>query len=280
MVQITIEQFEQQLPFVGAASEDVFNKIQPSFDKIYFDLVATVIGSDFEDKVSTEYDPINDNICSYVILKSFILRLRSNDLIMTDNGFGVVANDNISPASQARVDALLRELVYKQDMSLHEVLNRMRTIEGWNETIQASNCISSFFWSPVVLKTYASIRGFVCFDDVVEHRSEIGTAELTLRRQFSDSLVDQLLDEERKAKYEPLHRHLIAKMCRFIGAHITTDGKPADLQYKDAAYTAVANFIEENINNFPKYLNSSAYKTNHMQAYENKTDDTTFFFAG
>ena len=115
MINITAEQFEQLLPFVGAATEDVFTKALPSMENVYFDLVATVIGSDFEDAACAEGSALLGNVRSYVILKAFILRLRSNDLIMTDNGFGIVSNENISPASQARVDALLRELTYKQD---------------------------------------------------------------------------------------------------------------------------------------------------------------------
>lgn len=280
MINITAEQFEQLLPFVGAASEDVFTKAQPSLENVYFDLVATVIGEEFEDAACAEDGPISGNVRSYVILKAFILRLRSNDLIMTDNGFGVVSNENISPASQARVEALLRELTYKQDQQLHGVLNRLRTVEGWSETMQANNNIASFFWSPQALRAYSTIRGFVTFDDLAAHRSEIGTAELMLRKQFSDSLIEQLLEEERKAQYEPFHRNAIVKMCHFIGAHVSTKETPADPRYKELTYAAVANFIEENIDKFPKYKDSSAYKANHTQAYENKADDPTFFFAG
>lgn len=93
MINITAEQFEQLLPFVGAASEDVFTKMQPALENVYFDLVATVIGSDFEDAACAEGSALLGNVRSYVILKAFILRLRSNDLIMTDNGFGIVSNE-------------------------------------------------------------------------------------------------------------------------------------------------------------------------------------------
>lgn len=93
MINITAEQFEQLLPFVGAATEDVFTKALPSMENVYFDLVATVIGSDFEDAACAEGSALLGNVRSYVILKAFILRLRSNDLIMTDNGFGIVSNE-------------------------------------------------------------------------------------------------------------------------------------------------------------------------------------------
>ena len=40
MINITAEQFEQLLPFVGAATEDVFTKMQPALENVYFDLVS------------------------------------------------------------------------------------------------------------------------------------------------------------------------------------------------------------------------------------------------
>lgn len=54
MLQIQISQFEQLLPFVAAASEDVFTKMQPSFESHYDDLVATVVGTDAEQAVCAE----------------------------------------------------------------------------------------------------------------------------------------------------------------------------------------------------------------------------------
>ena len=48
MIDITVDRFEAILPFVGAASEDVFNKMLESFDDTYQDLVTNIIGQDHE----------------------------------------------------------------------------------------------------------------------------------------------------------------------------------------------------------------------------------------
>ena len=125
MIDITINIFETVLPFVGTASEDVFYKMTGHFETTYDDLVANIIGQDYEGEVTKEGTPLFTQIERYVMIATFLDRLHSQDIIMTDNGFGVVNNDNIAPASQTRVDALERELTYRRDMARHNIINEL-----------------------------------------------------------------------------------------------------------------------------------------------------------
>lgn len=280
MIQIDINQFEQLLPFVAAASEDVFTRMQTSFERHYDDLVATVVGEDAEQAVDTEDSPLQRHARDYVILATFLDRLHSQDIIMTDNGFGVVSNDNIAPASQTRVDAMERELTYRRDYALHNIVNRLRQVEGWAESLQAYNTIRSFVWSPYILGKYCGVPGKLTFDDLVARKGEIDTAETFLRKQLSDSQIEQLLEEERRARFDTSHRLAIMRIYDFIGCHLTENGGSIDLVARDRSFESLLRLIEENIDDFAKYRDSNAYKANHMQAYENKSNDTTFFFAG
>lgn len=73
-------------------------------------------------------------------------------------------------------------------------------------------------------------------------------------------------------------------MLAFIGEHLTVDSvEKTTVDYLHRSTLLFENqlrFIEEHIGDFEKYAVSSAYKANHMKSYENKADDTTFFFAG
>ena len=280
MIKITADQFEQLLPFVRAASEDVFNKIEPSFEQTYNDLVADVVNTDHESEATQEGSPLLRHVTGYVILATFLDRLHSQDIIMTDNGFGVVSNDNIAPASQFRIDALERELIYRRDMARHNMINELRRVDGWAETEQALDNIRSFFWSPVLLRQYYYIDHKPTFDDLASFRSNIDTAENFLRKQLSDDLIDQLLSEERKATFEINHRAAKLKMLDFIALFLPKNDETIGRQDTHGSFESLLRFIEDHIDDFAKYRDSTAYKANHMQAYENKADDTTFFFAG
>ncbi len=279
MIQIEINQFEQVLPFVGAASEDVFTKMELSFESHYNDLIASVVGSDAEQAVNEEDSPLQKFARDYVILATFLDRLRSQDIIMTDNGFGVVSNDNIAPASQTRVDALERELTYRRDFALHCVISHLRKVEGWADSLQAFNTIRSFVWSPYILGKHCGLPGKLTFDDLATHKGEIDAAESFLRQQFGDAQIDQMLEEERAAQFATSHRAAIQRILDFIGSNITKNDEPIDARTRSTLFENLLRYVEEHLDDFAKYRESSAYTANHMQAYENKTDDTTFFFA-
>lgn len=280
MIKITIEQFEQLLPFVEAASEDVFTKMQPSFEVAYNELVEQVVGMEFADKATQPESELLAPIRCHVIRSTFLDRMHSQDIIMTDNGFGVVSNDNIAPASQARVDALESELTYQRDYNKHQVIYLLRKVDGWSESDQAQATIRSLVWSPVILSSWCGVGGRLTFDDLSKHRKDITASEAFLRQQFSDALMDELIGEERKNKFAPSHQAAKLKMLDFIGANIDSNRQESSFPNASAVFENLHRFIEENIADFPKYMNSSAYRANHMQAYENKSDDTTFFFAG
>lgn len=280
MIKITTDQFEQLLPFVGAASEDVFLKMQPSFEVAYNDLVEQVVGMEFADKVTQPDSELLIPIRCYVIRSTFLDHMHSQDIVMTDNGFGVVSNDNIAPASQARVDALKSELTYQRDYNKHQVIYLLRKVDGWSDSEQAQATIRSLVWSPVILSSWCGVGGRLTFDDLANRKKDIATSEAFLRQQFSDALMDELIGEERKNQFAPSHQAAKLKMLDFIGADIDANKQDSSFSNVSAVFENLHRFIEENIADFPKYMNSSAYRANHMQAYENKLDDTAFFFAG
>lgn len=280
MIKISIEQFEQLLPFVGAATEDVFRNMEPSFSIPYSELVEQVIGNEYVERATQEGTELMTAIRSYVIRATFLSRLHSHDLIMTDNGFGVVSNENIAPASQARVEAMKAELTYQRDYNKHQVVFLMRKFEGWNETEQAEMNIHSLVWSPAILSGWCGVSGQLTYDDLVKYKKSIDATEAFLRKQLGDALIDEIIAEERKGDFAPSHRAAKVKMLAFIGEHLTVKGESIDKERCTLLFENLLRFIEEHIGDFQKYAVSSAYKANHMESYENKADDTTFFFAG
>lgn len=280
MIKISIEQFEQLLPFVGAATEDVFRNMEPSFSIPYSELVEQVIGNEYVEEATQEGTELMAAIRSYVIRATFLSRLHSHDLIMTDNGFGVVSNENIAPASQARVEAMKAELTYQRDYNRHQVVFLMRKFEGWSETEQAEMNIHSLVWSPAILSGWCGVSGQLTYDDLVKYKKSIDATEAFLRKQLGDALIDEIIAEERKGHFAPSHRAAKVKMLAFIGEHLTVKGESIDKERCTLLFENLLRFIEEHIGDFQKYAVSSAYKANHMESYENKADDTTFFFAG
>lgn len=239
-----------------------------------------MIGNEYVEEATREGTELMTAIRSYVIRATFLSRLHSHDLIMTDNGFGVVSNENIAPASQARVEAMKAELTYQRDYNKHQVIFLMRKFDGWSETEQAEMNINSLVWSPAILSGWCGVSGQLTYDDLVKYKKSIDATEAFLRKQLGDALIDEIIAEERKGIFAPSHRAAKVKMLAFIGEHLTVKGESIDKERCALLFENLLRFIEEHIGDFEKYAVSSAYKANHMKSYENKADDTTFFFAG
>lgn len=76
---------------------------------------------------------------------AFMSAVSSLDLVLTPNGFGIVSNTNIVPASKERIERLLDSLEAERDRNLEQLLLRLPTIEGWEVSQLGKYCASTMF---------------------------------------------------------------------------------------------------------------------------------------
>ena len=65
---------------------------------------------------------------------AFLSAVPSLDLVLTPNGFGIVSNQNIAPASKDRVDRLLASLEAERDRAIELLLPRLPLLRGWQQS--------------------------------------------------------------------------------------------------------------------------------------------------
>ena len=96
-------------------------------------------------------EPVFDTICSLaednslraastqiVVYEAFRRALPHLDVILTPNGFGIVSNTNIAPASKERVARLLDTLLENRDAAISQVLSLVPAETGWLSTEQGT----------------------------------------------------------------------------------------------------------------------------------------------
>lgn len=270
MIEITIQDFERQLPFAQTATTDLYDSVATGFEDSLNALQLAVLGPVEPDANAN----ILQAVRAFVIIDTFLEKFHSRDIILTNNGFGIVSNQNLAPASKQRVDELKHELEWQRDRQRERLVNLLRVTEGWADSVQAETQIATLFWAPSLLTLFTGRgRARNTYADLTGHTQAITEADRFLRRMLSDELIDQLLDEERRATFHESHHIAIRKMQQVIGHAI--DGADNWKMH----YDRVATYIEKHIDDFPVYRNSSAYEANHAPTYENKQDDPSFFFA-
>ena len=68
---------------------------------------------------------------------AFMEAVPSLDLILTPNGFGIVSNQNVAPASKERVERLIASLEAERDAALDMLLHKLKADSLWLQSEQS-----------------------------------------------------------------------------------------------------------------------------------------------
>lgn len=205
----------------------------------------------------------------YIIAKGYHDAIPHLDLVLTPTGFGVVSNQNVAPASSDRVLRLREQLCNQADYYFVEIRSLLRFFPEWHELVTPYR-ITSFFWD----YRYLSIMGVKDphMRDFSDVRASIITGEYLCRALIGREFWGELIDAEAHASTTSMQEAVIKLIRNYVGASVE-GGKRLAL-HKDI----LIDFIHTNIAEFPTYAESSAYKANTFTPYENKKDDSCFFF--
>ena len=80
-----------------------------------------------------------------IVCEAYKNAIPSLDLVLTPNGFGIVSNQNVAPASKERVERLLASLEQERDRNIEQLLLRLPTIEGWEQSEQGKYFVATMF---------------------------------------------------------------------------------------------------------------------------------------
>ena len=124
---ITKQKFDALVPAFRDATDSVYRKMVPQLEL-------------YENRTGefAPYEELSELRERYICLAAAHNAVRSLDLILTGSGFGVISTAEKSPASQARVDALQRQL-YEECSDVFDELRTKALSTAWNETSNAQD---------------------------------------------------------------------------------------------------------------------------------------------
>lgn len=128
----------------------LFDKIRPQLEITEQWLHDTIVGDTLIDEEK------NKMVCTIIACEAFRRSVPSLDLILTPNGFGVVSNNNVAPASKERIERLIASLRDLRDKAITALLNVLRQDSDWLQSAQGQWLASSFFVLPGEDTTAAS----------------------------------------------------------------------------------------------------------------------------
>lgn len=273
MITISKSFFEECVATATDGTAEVFSQVQPHFDDEIEYLEDFVLGFKTEN-IDTQLE----YLCKkFACCNAFAKLIPQMDLILTPTGFGVVRTENLAPASPERVSNLLRAISNAVADALDGLLYYLvkNQPNEWGGKVQASTWITSVFYTGSQLVLYG-IREQAHRSDLVALRPRILEAETKVMSRISPELFEALLVKIRmNYGNAELWRHLHVRIIQVVKMHLQLDMRAA--HYK---MDLLLKFVEENLETFTAYAESSTFKANHYKPYENKRQDTTFFFGG
>lgn len=117
----------------------LFDKILPVLDDVQRALADEFVSDNFM-RLACDCDPAASRLREFLrpllAIRAFAEAIPLLDIILTPNGFGVVQNSNVAPASEARVRALKDSLYLRADSLVQRCVDELRRFRLWRASPQ------------------------------------------------------------------------------------------------------------------------------------------------
>lgn len=283
---ITQEIFETYCPAFRDPLGETFNNVRP-----YLDAATSELHERFAP--GEHLDDVKDAAEAFVCYSASYEAIPALDLIATPNGFAVVSNQNLAPASKERV-AALRES-YRQSKSRYTsglivLLTRLpdyvlpAALASLPLLPTASHCRDFGIYAKGVSffgeEEYAKVRPHLV---EAEHR----LAGLISEEQVEHLRANQWIYENRTFRLDVTDLNAaemrLLQLCReYLTAEVVSKMESVDTLGRKSLRTNAAviiDYVTRHEYELPIYAASSVAEANRTKPYENQANDPTFFFA-
>lgn len=271
-IQISKDDFEQSILAATSSHSEVFESVEKHFEESYLRLSRQILGEVGEEALETS-DELREAVIKTVCLDAFLSVVRHLDLVLTPTGFGVVANNEVSPASSSRVEALIEQCRIALIVAQDTVMALLTDVPGWGSTLQAKQGIQTVLWS-IEGYCYLTRQTSMTSKDWMVKLAAMQEADATLRKLVSDEQMDDIMCLVRGVRegneFEGSVRLMLSR-CLIMLAN-------GMLSAYSNERARLLRYFDANLDKFPLYANSSAYKANHFKEFQNEKSKPAFVF--
>lgn len=259
---------------------------QSLYDKIQFHLMQsetwltdTFLSTDTLSRIKTYSDttPLLHHCRMALAADAMLHAVPQLDLILTPNGFGIVSNQNIAPASKERIERLLLSLEKLRDDALAIILAMLPDAHHWPTSPQYH------YFAATMFPTLDIVTNLGFSDHIWQRYQDLHTQLITIEHRletdfFSHELMtalrtanilsqwDNTLDA---AQYKRIYQRIAA-----IEFSVLSIG-----EYPMPSIIDTVNIIRTSKGNaFAEWKNSDTAKLFEDHGYKNKKQSSGYFF--
>ena len=200
-----------------------------------------------------------------VACHAYMTAIPSLDLILTPNGFGIVSNQNVVPASRERVDALITSLESQRDAAIEALILRLSARPEWRQS-QQGKYFSSTMFPFLSLCHRLAIREHLWENYQKLHDRLIKIESVLADTYFSHEQItvfrNHVITQLRTAK--PLEEQVIRTLQSLEMMLLS------DMQVHPQSFYDLVNIIREHEEIFPAWHSSPVAALYTPKVFENK----------
>ena len=208
-----------------------------------------------------------------IVCHTYMTAIPSLDLVLTPNGFGIVSNQNIAPASKERVERLTASLEAERDRNLEQLLLRLASRDDWQQSLQGKYFAATMFPFLSLCRRLA-IREHIWDEYQHLHDRLIKIENVLAETYFSQEQMqvfrNKVMDQMRTC--HPLEEQIIRSLQSLEMMLVS------DMQCHPQSFYDLVNIIREHEEIFPLWHSSATAQLYTPAVYRNKKGTSGYWF--
>ena len=275
----TDEQLRLLIPNVLATTEGeptLIEKLYPYLETAEQWAIDTFVPEAIFDEIDDGFGP-NERfrypLEKLVACQAYMTAIPSLDLVLTPNGFGIVSNQNIVPASRERVDALMNSLESQRDSAIEALILRLSSRTDWQQSAQGKYFGATMF--PLLnLCRRLAIREHI-WDSYQQLHDRLIKIENVLANTYFSQEQMQVFRSQVIAQYstsKPIEEQVIRSLQAYELQLLT------DIQVHPQCYYDLVTIIRERPDDFPAWHTSPVAELYCPAVFKNKKTSSAYWF--
>ncbi len=255
-----------------------FDRLLPWLETAERWVVGQFVGDDFLPTLLAldEDEPLRITATLVVVNEAFMRAVPSLDLVLTPNGFGIVSNQNVAPASRDRVARLMASLETSRDDCIEQLVGYLFRSEEWWQSPTRQWFTATLF--PNI--DLANLCGFTDhrWANYLGLRSKVIDLEQRIAEEFiSPEQLAVFREEVLSMAWDfsitaSCHSQIIERLRSVIV--LALQDKPLNIQ----SLRDIVDFMRKHEQQFQEFRHSRTYKLFEPPIFENKKKNHGYFF--
>ena len=208
-----------------------------------------------------------------VACHAYMTAIPSLDLVLTPNGFGIVSNQNVVPASRERVAALITSLESQRDAAIEAFILRLSSRFDWQQSEQGK------YFAATMFPFLNLCRRLAIREHIWESYQQLHERLIKIENVLADTYFSQeqmqvfrqhVITHGRSAS--PLENQIIRSLQSYELQLLT------DIQVSNQCYYDLVTIIREHPDVFSAWHSSTVAELYRPKVFENKKKSSAYWF--